>query len=140
MPQKYQTYQKKEFVRPYDIHPVWRGIGFVMMLLVPVMAGAAAVVMTELGFQMRWPFMYELSGTVRLPDVLYNLPVINNLANFISGIPNLRALALFFVLFVIAFSGVLSVLYAIIYRMFGPPRYTPLDAPPPKVKAKRYKR
>ncbi|GAB4491726.1 MAG: hypothetical protein Fur0016_02280 [Anaerolineales bacterium] len=140
MPQKYQTFQKKEFVRPYTIHPVWRGIGFLMMVLVPIMAGAAAVVLTDLGFQMKWPFMYELTGTIRLPDIFYSIPVIRNIAVWVSSIANLRAILLFFVLFLIVFSGILSVLYALLYRMFGPPRYTPLDAPASKTKVKRYTR
>lgn len=140
MPSKYQTFQKKEFVRPYTIHPIWTGIGFVMIVVVLVMAGAAAALAVELGFEQKWPMMYQLSGYVRLPEILYTLPILRELAGFISSIPNLRALVLFFILFLIVFSGLVSVLYAFVYRMFGPPRYTPLDAPPPKVRAKRYKR
>ncbi len=140
MPQKYQTFQKKEFVRPYTIHPVWRGIGFLMMVLVPVMAGAAAVVLKDLGFQLGWPFIYELRGIIRLPDIFYAIPVIRNLASWISSIQDLRAILLFFVLFVIVFSGIMSILYALVYKIVGPPQYTPLDAPAEKVKVKRYTR
>jgi len=138
MPQKYQSYQKKEFVRPYKIHPVWRGIGFLMMVLVPIMAGAAAVVVTEIG--MSWPFMGELRGTMRLPDIMYTLPVIRDFAYWVSSIPNMRAILLFFVLLLIVFSGIMSLLYAMIYRVVGPPKYTSLDAPAEKVKVKRYTR
>lgn len=140
MPQKYQSFNKKEFVRPYKIHPIWRGIGFLMMVLVPIMALAAAVLLKDLGFQMGWPFMYELRGTIRLPEIFYSIPVIRNLAYWISSIANLRAILLFFILFVIIFSGVMSLLYAMIYRLVGPPKYTPLDAPAQKVKVKRYTR
>jgi hypothetical protein len=35
---------------------------------------------------------------------------------------------------------VMSVIYGYIYTIFGPPRYGPTDAPPPRVKAKPYKR
>lgn len=140
MPSKYQTFQKKEFVRPYTIHPVWRGIGFLMMVLAPVMAGAAAVLMKDLGFQLGWPFMRELSGTMRLPDIFYAIPVINNFASWVSSIANLRAILLFFVLMLIIFSGIMSLLYAMIYRLVGPPKYTPLDAPAEKIKVKRYTR
>lgn len=140
MPSKYHTFQKKEFVRPYTIHPVWRGIGFLMMVLAPVMAGAAAVVMKDLGFQLGWPFMRELSGTMRLPDIFYAIPVINNFASWVSSIANLRAILLFFVLMLIIFSGIMSLLYAMIYRLVGPPKYTPLDAPAEKIKVKRYTR
>lgn len=140
MPQKYQGFQKKELVRPYKIHPVWRGIGFMMILLVPIMAGAGAYELTNLGFKQGWQFMWELAGTIRLPEIVYSIPVINVVASWISSIQNLRALILFFLLLVIAFSGVMSLLYAIIYRVVGPPKYTALDAPAPKVKVKRYTR
>lgn len=140
MPSKYRSFEKKEFVRPYTIHPVWRGIGFLMMVMVPIMAGAAAVVMKDLGFQLGWPFMNELRGTLRLPEIFYVIPIISNLAYWISSIVSLRAILLFFVLFLIVFSGILSVLYSLMYRIFGPPRYSPLDAPAERIKVKRYTR
>ncbi len=140
MPQKYQGFQKKELVRPYKIHPIWRGIGFLMMVLVPIMAGAGAMVMTEIGLKMGWPFMYELRGTIRLPDIFYAIPVVSVLASRISSIADFRAVLLFFVLLVIVFSGIMSLLYAIIYQVVGPPKYTALDAPAQKVKVKRYTR
>lgn len=137
---KHQSFQKKEFVRPYKIHPIWRGIGFLMMVLVPIMSGAAAVLMKDLGFQLGWGFLYELRGTLRLPEILYTLPIIRNAALWVSSIADFRAVLLFFVLSLIVFSGMMSLLYAMIYRLVGPPQYTPLDAPPAKVKAKKYTR
>ncbi len=140
MPSKYNTFEKKEFVRPYTIHPVWRGIGFLLMVLVPIMSGVAAVLVKDLGFQIGWPFMSELRGTVRLPDIFYVIPVIRNIAYWISSIRDLRAILLFFVLMLIIFSGITSLLYALAYQLVGPPRYTPIDAPAQKVKVKRYTR
>ena len=43
-------------------------------------------------------------------------------------------------LILVVFSGVLSIVYAIIYQVVGPPRYGPLDEPAPKKRAKRYTR
>ncbi len=140
MPQKHRSYERKEFVRPYNIHPIWRGIGFLMMLLVPIMAGAGAVLMKDIGFQMGWPFMRELTGTITLPNIMYTIPIVRNFAYWVSSIQNLRAILLFFVLLMIVFSGIMSLLYAIIYRVIGPPKYTPLDAPAERIKVKRYKR
>jgi len=137
---KYTNIRKKEFVAPHKIHPVWRGIGFLMMLIVPVMSWISALLMVQIGFQQRWALMSELSGTIRFPDILYQLPYISALANWISSIPALPAKLLFFFLILLVFSGVMSFLYAIIWRLFGPPRYTAIDAPAPRVQAKRYKR
>jgi len=65
---------------------------------------------------------------------------VNTLVNYLSSIPYLQALALFFIMAMILFSGIFSFLNALLYRMIGPPRYTPLDAPAPRVKTKRYTR
>jgi hypothetical protein len=140
MPSKYQSHAKKEIVRPYKIHPIWRGIGFLLMVLVPVMALAAALVLTKMGFEMGWPFMSELRGTVRLPDIFYVIPVVRNFANWISSIANFPAKALFFLGMLLVFSGIMSLLYAMVYRLVGPPRYSPLDAPAARTKVKRYTR
>jgi len=140
MPSKYQSHAKKELVRPYTIHPIWRGIGFLLMVLVPVMALAAALVLTNLGLELHWSFMRELTGKVRLPEVMYTLPVIRNVALWISSIDHLRAKLLFFLAMLLVFSGIMSFLYAAVYRMIGPPRYTALDAPAARVKVKRYTR
>lgn len=136
---KYNKYQRKTEEAP-KIHPAWAGIGCIMILIVPVMSGAAAAVMVDLAKAQGWPIMSSLSGYVRLPDVFYTLPYISNLANYISSIPDFSALALFFVLIVLLLSGFLSLAYAMLYRIVGPPRYTSQDAPAQRVVTKRYKR
>jgi hypothetical protein len=136
---KYQ-FKKKELVRPYKIHPVWRGIGFLIMIIVPVMAWAGAAVLVEIAYKQGWAFMREMSPTLKLPDVFYDLPGISTIANRISSVPNLPALLLFFLALLIVLTGVMSFIYSVVYRIIGPPRYTPLDAPAPKTRAKRYTR
>jgi hypothetical protein len=84
--------------------------------------------------------MRELSGYVRLPDIFYNLPIISVVANYISSVPDFPGVALFFILILVALSGILSFVYAMIYRVIGPPRYLPDDAPAQRVVTKRYKR
>ena len=84
--------------------------------------------------------MYGLAGTVRFPDIFYTTPGVQVAANYLSGIPYLQAITLFFVVFLLLFSGVFALLNAILYRMIGPPRYTRLDEPAPRVKTKRYTR
>jgi hypothetical protein len=44
------------------------------------------------------------------------------------------------VLYIVIFGGIISVIWALIYRVVGPPRYGPLDAPTPDIKVKTYKR
>ena len=137
---KYATHQKNKDLPRSEIHPVWRGIGFIIMLLTPVISWAAAMVLVDLGKSQNWALIGSLSGTVHFPDILYQTPGVNTLVNYLSSIPYLQALALFFIMAMILFSGIFSFLNALLYRMIGPPRYTPLDAPAPRVKTKRYTR
>ncbi len=130
-------YMKRPDARPYKIHPVWRGIGCVMIILVPIMAWVAAEELVKFGWAQGWSIMGELSGRLTLPGIFYSLPVISSLANALSRIANFPAQMLFFVLLLIAFSGILSFIYAVIYRVIGPPRYTQIDAPPPPDRPKR---
>jgi hypothetical protein len=37
-------------------------------------------------------------------------------------------------------STVISMIYAVVYRIVNPVRYGPMDEPPPKIKAKKYTR
>ncbi len=74
------------------------------------------------------------------PPVFYSTPGVAAVANALSGIPNLPAKLVFCVLISIAFFGVLTFIYAWLYKLVGPPRYLPIDEPPMKVKTKRYKR
>lgn len=137
---KYSSFQKQPELPRNEIHPVWRGIGCVIMLILPIMSGLAAKLLLTMGLTQGWPFLFELSDNVKFPDYIYNIPVIQIAAYYISSIAYLKALALFFVLVLILLSGIFAVLNAILYRLVGPPRYTIVDEPAPRVKTKRYTR
>ena len=137
---KHNSYQKTPDLPRSEIHPIWRGIGCIIILLTPIISWAATQVLLDVGKSQKWPFMYGLAGTVRFPDIFYTTPYVQIVANYLSNIPYLEAMAMFFVLFLIMFSGIFAVINAALYRMIGPPRYTRLDEPAPRVKTKRYTR
>jgi hypothetical protein len=137
---KYNSFQKKQDLPRNEIHPVWRGIGFIIMLLTPIISWAATMVLLDLGKSQKWSFMYGLAGTVRFPEIFYTTPVVQTAANYLSTVPYLAAIVLFFIAFFVLFSGVFAFLNAVLYRIVGPPRYTRLDEPAPRVKTKRYTR
>jgi hypothetical protein len=137
---KYQSYQKPKDLPRNEVHPVWRGIGCLMMVITPIISWAAAMLLLELGRSQKWPFLYELRDFVRFPDLFYKIPGILVVANYLSSIPYFKALLIFFFLVLMLLSGVFAVLNAMLYRMIGPPRYTAIDAPAPRVKTKRYTR
>ena len=137
---KYNKYERKRPESPYKIHPVWTGIGCLMIIIVPIMSGAAAQLLVDLGHQQGWGIMYSLGGNLALPAMLYTTPYISPVADYLSSIPDFSALVLFFLIVVLILSGVLSFAYSLVYRVIGPPRYTSEDEPAPRIKTKRYTR
>jgi hypothetical protein len=103
--------------KPWTIHPIWRGIGCLMMILIPIMSYAGASLLVQANVAQRWvPIPAELARTINVPllgDVRYLLAIL--------------ALAVF--LSLVGF-GVLTAVYSVIYKVLGPPQYGPLDAPP----------
>ena len=123
-----------------EVHAVWRGIGCLLNILTPIISGAAAMLVVEYGKSHGWAFLSQLGGYFRFSPVFYRIAFVKVAANYISSIPDFKALALFFVVFMLLFSSIFSIINAVLYRTFGPPRYSRLDAPAPRVKTKRYTR
>ena len=119
--------------------PIWRGIGCMLIFLVPVISYAAADVSMPF-FLNRGLVPRELLFTPQAPDWLQISPALVQVFNFLFrryGI--LATLGLTFI-YIIFITGILSVIYALLYRMTAPSRYGPMDAPPPRIKIKKYKR
>ena len=111
-----------------------------MMILVPVISIAAGYEFINLALAKGYVVPYQLLGTPRFPDLFYQSSGMRILMAPIAAIKNFYAYALASILFMILLGGIMSFAYAIVYRMVGPARYSALDAPPPNVKAKSYKR
>lgn len=120
-------------------HPIWRGIGFLIILIVPVLSYAASQVSMPYLIRQRW-VPKELLGTPKLPEWLDFAPVLVDILEVIFVRKGMYATILVTFLYIVIIGGIISILYAILYRLFGPKKYGPLDAPPPKVKIKKYKR
>jgi len=122
-------------------HPIWRGIGCIIMLIVPLISLALGKVTLDYGLEAGWPIPFELLGNPIVPDLFWKVYALAPLWGFIQSQTNLYAVLSFALLYLIVLAAFTSVAYSLLYRMIGPPQYSPLDAPPPKgIKAKRYKR
>lgn len=109
----------------WNVHPIWRGIGCIFMLLLPVMSFVGAYLIIRENFRQGWvalpasllrSFSIPSFGTVYLADIALTL------------------------VFIIMGFGILTVGYAFLYRLIGPPRFGPLDAPPLKKRRRLYKK
>ncbi len=122
---KYSTRARLE-ERPWKIHPIWRGIGCLMMVIIPVLAYAGSVILVQMNSKQKWlPMPRELMQTVELP--------------VIGGVENFYAVLILTVLLVIIGFGLLTIIYSLIYSAVGPPRLGPLDAPPVRESPKKRK-
>jgi hypothetical protein len=121
---RYDRYTRKEDLRPWKIHPIWRGIGCVLIVVLPIMAYAGATLLVQANVDNGWIRMpVEAVRTVDLP--------------LIGSVPYLYAnLALAAVMLLIGY-GVVIIIYSGLFRAVGPPRYGPFDAPPPKRSRKK---
>jgi hypothetical protein len=136
---KYSSFKHEPEAKPRRDNPIWRGIGCLLMIVVPVISYAAAyltlVALVPLGL-----VPYQLLVTPQVPDWLWYVPAVARFVQALVGQPALYAMLLFTFVYILLTGGVLSLLYAIVYQAFGPPRYGPLDAPAAGIKAKRYTR
>ena len=111
--------QKKE--APWRIHPIWRGIGCAMFFILPAISYLASKLILDENQTQNWfPIPEELYGPSQFPGLYAEIAV--------------TAVILLFLL------AVLMSIYMLVYRVIGPPRYGPTDAPPPKKRPQKRKR
>lgn len=113
--------QTKMPERPYEIHPIWRGIGCLLIVIGPFVAFAAAHMVVDLNVANHWVAIpREMNNTVVVPTFL-QIPI--------DPIEHFYADLLVAVILLLLGFGVIMVIYAIMYSAVGP-RRSPLDAPP----------
>ena len=126
--------------RSYGVHPVMRGIGCILMIIVPVLSYGAALLLVEYGISQGWPIPPGWLQPITIHPLLLRLRGLAPVWNFLLQQDNLIAIVVFSVAIMVVVGGLMSIIYGYLYSMFGPPRYGPQDAPPIRIKVKRYKR
>ena len=99
---RYAQYQRDVRDEPTGPHPVWRGIGFLLMGVIAIMSYAGANILVEANKTSQWVRVpVELVGGTRwAPDLWAELVVM-------------------FFLMLIGF-GIFTIIYSIIYRISRP--------------------
>jgi hypothetical protein len=138
---KYTNVSQRRSSKPrQEVHAVWRGIGCLLILIVPTLSFLLAAATIQLAVDQNWPMPYQLMGYPVMPDLLWKAAGLTPLLAFIQSQNNLYAILMVTLVYVVIFSALVSFIYAIVYRYVGPSRFGPQDAPPPKIKVKRYTR
>jgi len=139
---KYSSYNRRQSKprRSTGVHPLMRGIGCIMMVLVPILSYGIALLLVNYGYNHNWPIPRSWYGHPTIPPVLLNLQGLRPVWDFLVVQNNLIAIIVFTIVVIVIIGGIMAILYGYIYTLFGPPKYGPMDAPPIRIKVKRYKR
>lgn len=139
---KYSSYNRQQArPRANGVHPVMRGIGCVMFVLVPILSYGIAVLLVNYGYSHGWPIPPNWFGTPTIHPLLLKLHGLQPIWDFLVLQNNLIANLIFTIAIIVVIGGIMSIIYGYMYTIFGPPRYGPMDVPPIRgVKVKRYKR
>jgi len=99
---RYQQYQRDVTDEPTNVHPIWRGIGFLLLAMIAVMSYAGANLLVEAN---------KTKGWIVVPA---------GIRGGVSWAPDLYAeLIVMFFLMMIGF-GAITIIYSIIYRISRP--------------------
>ena len=126
---KYNQFYRKELagIHARKIHPVWRGIGCILMVLIPVLSYAGAVLLVQANQQQGWLRMPpEFLRTVTLP--------------LLGSVPHLVANLGVALLLILAGFAFVMIVYTLVYRFLGPSRYAPPDFPPIRGRRRRLRK
>ena len=128
-----QQYKRGRQERPWKVHPVWRGIGCILLLIIPIMSWYATTLFLQSNTKVVLP--PELTRVVVIPatHVTEIDKVIFQVNHYFDRVHFVFGQIFFTVIFSIIGFGILAFLYAILFRIAGPPRYGPFDVPPNKV-------
>lgn len=135
---KYSKYQRKSKPRKV-MSPLWRGIGCVLMLVVPAISYGLGYVFLQEAKRRNW-VPPEMLGHFQFPEWAWGVPFLTTIIRFLASLKDFWAMLTFFLVTLFILSGLVSLIYSAVYQMVGPSRYTDLDAPPTNRKVKEYKR
>lgn len=137
---KYSSRVKKPAApKRNQVNPYMRGIGCLLMMIVPVFSYAAGDVLAEQGFG------YQIIpaswyGFIPVPQWAVNLSGLNAVFGYLASIRHLPATLALAVVVMIIVGGLLSVIFGWLYSLLAPSQYGSTDVPPVRIKTKKYKR
>jgi hypothetical protein len=137
---KYSSVKKNQAIRDRSPHAIWRGIGCIMFILVPILSIAIAVETINYGVDNGWQFPYQLMGYPAMPGFFRYSNLLWAATAPIRGIANFYAYTVGSLVIMLVLGGIISVLYSYVYQMTGPSRYGPTDVPPVKIKGMKKSR
>jgi hypothetical protein len=96
-----------------EMHPIWRGVGFAFMILIPVISVSAALLLIAQNEKNKWIVIPK--------DMLFN-----------GKDPLLFIKIILSVVLILVLYAFFTMITFLVNRFFGPPRYGPYDIPAAK--------
>ena len=122
------------------VNPYMRGIGCLMMVIVPVFSylGAADLVKTQ---SFGWQFLpAEWYNQITIPANLTGNVIFGLVSGWFVENEIYPAALVIAAVFTFVAGGLISIVFGYMYTLMAPSKYGPTDVPPPRVKTKKYKR
>lgn len=122
------------------VSPYMRGIGCLMMAIVPVFSYAVGKLLVDtqkFGWQFFSPDWYV---PIRLSPALSQNIIFGYVAKFLVDYQVKTASLVIAAVLAFIIGGFISIVYGYMYTLLAPSKYGPTDVPPPRVKTKKYKR
>ena len=120
-----------------EVHPVMRGIGCIMMIIVPIISFIAATVIVN---TVPLPLPPGMTRAIDIPAWLYALNGLQSVFQYIESQPLFIAILTITLIITILLFATMSIVYGFIYKAFGPSQFGPTDEPPIRKKVKKYTR
>ena len=134
---RYTSVQKPEEKRP-ETHPIWRGVGFGMMILLPIISYAGTRLLLQENDKRGW---FEIPKELIIACPNGNLVDFNPIPILSFHVPcpatNLRAIIFLTIAIWVVLFALFQMFTFIVFRLFGAPRYGPTDMPPVTRKIRR---
>src|SRR5512138_4027667 len=120
---KYSTLSKPQpKPRNKDVHPIMRGIGCILMIVVPVLAYGVSILLVSYGGSHGWPIPASFYGPPSIPAFLWKVQGLQPILVWLQQQQNLEANLFFTIVTTIVIGGIMSIVYGYIYTLFGPPK------------------
>jgi hypothetical protein len=143
------TVKQQRKPRPWRVHPIWRGIGCVMIILIPIMSYAVGDILTN-NIEFVSSFFDQMSFFRKDVDLLAwvdpvagAIPQVSNQLYALKESLAIQPISYFWgkMLIMIVLSMVLfaafSILYSIVFKLTGPSPYGQLDVKPERYRRKK---
>jgi hypothetical protein len=118
---KYDSHQRDPQISPRKapVHPIWRGIGCIFMILIPILSYIIALLVLEQNAINRW----------------FIIPADLLATGFADRLLYVKGILVAFVMFVLY--ALFALFTFFINKTFGPPRYGPYDMPPTSTRQRK---